>query len=204
MSAVLYGALSTISFINVIVHSIGLYLLLCIQKNYDENVQQIYIINLSVVEIFGNILWFISDLNKFIVFDSITPYPYITQVNDYVSFITCTVFLFVYYMSMVLITIDKSLEIFLNIKYTLYCSALRAKYLVYLTWMLGCFFCIGIILACKIYGLQYQLPFIKFVYPAFDIFLILIVVICYSYIFHRYKATRSHPFQRQDSTLSVF
>jgi hypothetical protein len=190
MDLLLYCSLTTIAFINIIVHSIGLYLLLCLHKNNDGDINQMYIINLSAVELLGNTFWFLTDLLNLIeVF--ITPLPIIADARVYISFITCTMFLFVYYMSMVYITIDKFLEILLNIKYPIYCNTTKTKYLLTVTWVLGFFFCISLIVVCKLGGFEYRVPFVKYVYPTFDFLFICIVVACYSYIIHRYKKTRS-------------
>ena len=190
MGLEIYVTLLSIAFTNIIIHSIGLYLLQCIHKSNGKDVQHIYIINLSAVEIFGNILWFLVDLLNLIkVF--ITPSSLMIKVHAYLAFVICTVFLLVYYLSMVFIAIDKFLEIWLNIKYPLYWNSTKAKYLITGTWILGCFFCFSIIIAYNFGGFKYQIPFVKYVYPTFDLLCIFIVVICFNYIFHIYKKTQT-------------
>ena len=206
MSLVIYVTLLSIAFINIIIHSIGLYLLQCLHKSNEEDVQYIYIINLSAVEIFGNVLWFLVDLLNLIkVF--IPPTSLMIKAHAYLSFVICTVFLLVYYLSMVFIAIDKLLEIWLNIKYPLYWNAKKAKYLITGTWILGCFFCFSIIIAYNFGGFKYQIPFVKYVYPTFDLLCIFIVVTCFSYIFHIYKKAQTNsPYRVRASThrTSVF
>ena len=76
-------------------------------KSVNENmillqVQTLLIIHLSIIEIFGNICWFIIDSTE--VLEQVGPSSYaetIEVAQDYISIVTSTTFLFVYYMVMV-------------------------------------------------------------------------------------------------------
>lgn len=192
MSLLLLCILSGLTLVNITVHSIGLHLLLCLHKNDDGDVNQIYLINLSAVEILGNVFWFFVDILRLVEISGLKS-PVIDTVQMYISFLTCTLFLFVYYFTMVLITIDKCLEIFLNLKYPLFCNSANAKYLLACIWVVGGIVCVSLILACKVGGFDYRVPFVLYVYPTFDLSYIAIVVGCYSYIFHKFKTSRTAP-----------
>ena len=174
--------------LNIIFHSIGCYLLLKLYKNGKENVQQIYLINLSITHTLGNMFQLISRV-LLMVKNGDTAYFCIIV-------ILLTLFTFSYYMSMVYITVDKALDILLNIKYPLYWNEHRAKYLVYLTWLVGVLTSVFVFVLHYVGNITVENiadHMFLYVYPLFDFTFVVLAVLCYSFLFHKYKQSRFSP-----------
>lgn len=111
---------------NIIVHSIGISILRCLMKNDTEDVQMIYIVNLSATELIINATSFLRNMLKmtpYSVFHSkefkaILVYSYIA---DYVILKVSL------YTTMAIITIDRMSLIILNVLYPVYWNARKAR-----------------------------------------------------------------------------
>ena len=82
----------------------------------------------------------------------------------------------VYYASMFYITIDKLMEVLLNIRYTALWNTQRAKTLVIATWILGAVISILITILNETVTLDLVLVFTVYVYPVVDMAFILTVI----------------------------
>lgn len=178
-------------FTNIIAHSIGIYLLRSIHKRGGGDVQQIYIINLSLVEIFICIINF--SLNVL----NLLPLPKhslsnVRMVQEYATIVIHTMLSFVFYASMILVTLDKVFEVWLNIKYSLFCNSRKARYLVYTSWLIGFTIFLVIISSYLLLRFQYH-KFNEYCFMTFDFLFLTTAVISYGSIFYKYKETRRHP-----------
>lgn len=181
--------------LNIIFHSIGCFLLVRLYKNGRQNVQQIYLINLSITHALGNVFQLVSRVLLIVSFPVISEKP----VCDFQYFLInamFTLFTFSYYMSMIYLTIDKALDILLNIKYPLYWNEKKAKHLVYATWVFGVILCLSVFFLYTFLELSFESVadvFFLYFYPTFDFSFILLAVVCYSFLFHKYKEARMAP-----------
>ena len=177
---------------NIVLHSIGLYLLHCLRKSGDGDVQLVYIMNLSTVELVISVLNLILNMLYMFPYHDTAALIRMKQTNEYLTIVIHTMLSFVFYMCMILITLDKMLEVWLNIRYSIYCNAMKAKYLMYFTWVIG--FIIFVIIITTYLLLEF--PYHKFnvyCFLIFDFSFITIAVVSYSSIFYKYKETRMHP-----------
>ena len=188
MSLAIEVVLIMLAVLNIVVHSIGLYLLVSLYKYGNDEPQYIYIINLSATLLAFNICWFLLGVINVIAIISIP-----LEVGIYISIITSTVFIVAYYMTLAGITIDRFLEVLLNIKYTIYCGTTKAKLMVSISWFIAVVMTIATLLMHELIAFNFEIIVTKYVYPIADFLFILIAVVSYSFIFHRYKATRNHP-----------
>ena len=163
-------------------HSVGLHLLRCLHMKGRIEVQHIYIMNLSAVEVFTTILFLIQTLIDLI--DSID------VVVEYTNILLLTICSLVMYLNMMYIVLDKALEVYWNMKYPLYMNTKKAKYLELITWILGVFMCIGIVVPFNVLmDFRYSYPLVTYFRPTLDVTVLFIVIVCYTYIFCRYRAT---------------
>ena len=174
-------------------HSIGLYFLIRLYKRYEGDVQQLYIINLCIVELIATVLFMVGTLLN------VVPLLEAEKYHEYISMVTQTVIRFVFYMSMVAITVDKLVVVLLSIKYHVYWSVNKAKYLVATIWMVGLIMCVTVITVYLVEESSYELQMDKFVLT-FDFAFISIAISSYSYIFYKYKQTRASPIFNSAST----
>ena len=181
-----------VQFITVCFHSCGFYLLRCIRKNGNDDIQLILVMNLSASEVFLNISYIIIfSLN---ISRSSSDSHDVYEIVKYIDIVSSTFINFVYYLTMIYIAINKILEVLLNLKYELHCNKTKTKYLLGATWILGFGICVAVIISVKLAAFQYQDP-ITYFYTTLDIAYILIAVTSHGYVFYVYKQSRSGPLQ---------
>lgn len=183
--------LFTIRVINSVMHTVGCYILVRQYRNGKDTPQQAYIINLSLAEALQNF------------FCSLFVSPGLAQIPDHaaatVDMLQQTIVIIVeisinlvYYVSMIFITFDKFFEIWLNLKYPLYWSVRKAKYLLKATWLVCALACIVCLTAYKLKVFDYY-PYIWYIYLSLDVVFVTTATIAYVFIFIKYKQTRQVP-----------
>jgi hypothetical protein len=178
--------------INLILHSIGIYALINVYKNGVQTVEQLYIINLSLVELATQLLDFIRHLPNFLTFSD-NASSTVQEVQYYLKIVLFTGVCPVYYLSMNYITINKLIEVILNIRYSVYWNEGKAKILLKITWCISIIVCIGFSLSYRFYKYQFEDVFYKYVYPMFNFGFIIMATFTYSFIFYQFKQTRLPP-----------
>ena len=199
MDVALETILLLLNLLNTFLHTTGFYLLFYLYKEGNQEVQILFLINLSLVEGFVNITGFISQITFFYIETSTIA----NEIYTYIWVIDDTGISFIYFMAITYITVDKWLEILLSIKYFLYVNERKVKYLLTATWLIGLLFSIGLSVAVGVFKIDYENveeKLVKFYYPTFDFIFIIVLVVCYAYIFRQFKQTRVMPHQQQTST----
>lgn len=177
-----YYALFIIFLIPLILHSVGLYLLLS-KRPRNIGCQYIYLVNLSISEI-------LISVNASIRFYLMTKYS-----SDHFAYQFTTYFLYIslipYYSVMILLTIDRMLQVYLNIRYHLYWSEMYTKFTMLAIWFVSVAL---LIIAASYTGIVKGDTFNivrelchAYVLPAFDFAFILIAVSTYVYILYTVK-----------------
>ena len=188
-------ALIILTFVNIICHSIGLYLLKHVKKNGSENVQHIYIKNLSITELLLNIVVLADRVSHLIPRSTGISYT-IREFRYYCLIFMFTGMVLVYYLIMYYIMLDKMVEIHLNIKYHIYWSESKAKLLVKATCLLGVLTSFSFSLAYGIRKYQFEVIFIIIVYPVLNFVFVILASVMYAFIFYKFKQSRIQPTSR--------
>ena len=126
----------TLKLINTFIHIIGLYLLRYLQRNGSEDVQMIYVINLSATELIINITSFLRNLLKLLPL-SVFKSNEFKEILNYSYIVDYTILKFCLYMTMFVITLDRMFLILLNVFYPVHWNIRRAKLLVGSMWLFG-------------------------------------------------------------------
>ena len=190
--------------VDILLHSSGIYLLLSCDRHEKCSVQQLYITNLSVTEICFSVLWLfmipVSDL--FTTSDSVS--AIIKHVQHYVMVCIYTTVVFVFYATMIYITLDRLVAIKLSLKYRIYWNTKRAKYLILGTWVAGSLLFLSILLLNESTGFKFDIEFHKYFYTPLNILFIILAVFTYIFIFREYKKSVDMNSSRQNSIFIVF
>ena len=180
---------------NVIFHSIGAYLLLCIYKNSRQSAEQVYLIHLSICELLMNLLEVFRRIPDLI--------SHSAEVNEIIHSMQCYLMIamftgisVVYYLDMVYFTLDRLLDVLLNIKYPLYWNEAKAKRLVQGTWLFGIVLSIIISLLHYFIGYVWQDLMFKYCFPILDFSFTFLALVTYGFIFSKFKKTRILPSQK--------
>lgn len=179
-----------LSILIITLHSLGIYLLKCIRKNGHQNVEQIYLMHLSGVEIVVGISMLIHvPLHTVYLVDG-KP-VHILDLWEYIS-VMKTVFVYVtYFIVMIVLTVDKLLVITLNIRYPVHWNEVKAKKLMLLAWFLGVVFGLTttIIKALK----KFETVELHFIYIPLNIVFVLVAIVTYTILFYKYVQSRICP-----------
>ena len=131
----------TLKIANIIVHSIGIYILRCLQKNGRGDVQSVYILNLSITELIINVTSFLRNLMKMAPIEAFQSELFKTMVT-YSYIVDYTVLKFILYMSMLAITLDRLFLVTLSVFYPLYWNRKKARVVVLCIWSFAISLCI--------------------------------------------------------------
>lgn len=132
------------NFINVLLHGIGIFLLFCIynkgKKRREQNVQNIFIMNLSICELLMNGLEMVRTSLKFLIEYNVVKSYFFTVVEIYLAIFMYTGISIIFYLGMFYITLDRLVNIVLGIQYRRLCTERKAKLLLAITWLIGGFY----------------------------------------------------------------
>ena len=189
--------LIVISNINVVLHTLGLYLLFCLPT---KKVQQWLLISLSVSELLKNILIQVIILPHIL---NVATETWETQVYVYLTFFYDYGVTGLYYLTMYFITFDRLLKIHLSNSYSSYCNVQRVKYLLL---AIGCFcFFVSVVLSVAYFvsgggegtTMQYfvftrytEAEFVVYAHPCLDILFLLLATVTYYKIFKTYMRSQ--------------
>lgn len=186
MNIVLDIALSGLGMVNSFLHILGFYILLRRYKKSTKNPQKIYILNLSIFEIILNLLGNLARVPEMLTHSKEVT-KVITFVQHYATLFNLTGAWIITYLTMIYITIDRFLVVYLGFRYSLYWTKRKALYVVNLTWACCALFSISIAVGEFFLHFHYQDVFYKYFYPTMDFLYLVIVISVYVYIFYRYQ-----------------
>ena len=172
---------------DIILHSVGIYYVLSCKRRRNCTVQHIYIINLSVTEICFSLFWIlvIPISNLFTISNNIS--AIIEDVQHYIMICIYTSVAFVFYATMVFITLDRLLAVKFPLRYRIYCSAKFAKYLIFATWVIGLILCLTIIVVNVVTGYDFNSSFHTYLYTPINFIILILATLTYTFIFLQYK-----------------
>lgn len=190
--------------LNVLIHAFGLYLLLCVFHDGNSNVQLIYILNLCVSELLINLIGVVILSVSFCFAHSSHETIIVLQnVYQFLIVVLETGILLVYYMCMFIITLDRLMEILLNIRYPIFWNEIRAKRLMICIWIVC--LAIGITLSTLTYTyrMSFETTFIQYIYPTLDVSFLLLAALTYIFIFKKFKSSRVAPIRLHRASVQV-
>ena len=97
----------------------------------------------------------------------------------------------VFYFDMVYITLDKLLEILLNIKYPLYWNKRRTKILLLVTWCVSGVVVVVVSLLHAYLDFEWEVYAFKYCFPVLNFVFIVVACSSYSFIFYKFRQTRT-------------
>ena len=192
MEIVLIITLFTLNIINTFLHSIGTYLLLRVSKYGIETSQIVYLVNLSISEALMNALEALRRIPDLIEITG-TSKEIILEIQKYLLIIMFTGISFVYYLNMIYLTFDRLMEILLHIRYPVFWNETKARWLLTATWITGGTLSTIISFLHRFINYAWEDAFFKYFYPILEFTFIIVATLTYSFLFYKYKETRSLP-----------
>lgn len=193
MGIALTVVLLLLNFINVFFHTAGCYLLICIKKREDENrIQLLFLIHLSICEALMNLFEGIRRIPEFFALNTREKKLNAT-IQNYIMIVMFAGISVVYYLDMMYLTINRLLDILLNIRYHLYISYKLSKRLILITWLFAGSLAILIGCLSKFTAYNWEEQIFVFCFPILNFIFIIISLVTYGLIFLKYRRTRKSP-----------
>ena len=188
---ILLIAQTIFSVIAIILHGLGLYLLH--RPNPIEVNQKLYLGNMSILEIlmilFQNITIYLDTFNRNPVF------------QEYALWILFAVG-FSWNNVLIMLTFDRFLQVYLNIKYTLYITERRTRCIIFSCYLIGIYFGLTLVLVNVLLHIGFWIARSCF-YPMYGSLVVIMFAVTYLYIYkeirkmsHRVQST-NHRINRQ-------
>ena len=184
----------------IIIHGFGSILLIKQHRQQQNvgNMQCIFLINLSCTEILANCLRILCiPLHHIISIPSHLMNPF-AEVQRYSFIIANTGIYLLYLSSMAYITLNRFFEVKLNIKYNIYCTIYRLKFLLITTWVFCIVTCISLSLVDVFNPFLIFIlmdSYLVYIYASLEVVFLLLAITTYVFIFKKFKESRKHPSQ---------
>lgn len=172
-----------------VLHIFGSYLLMNLYKNGKDDAEYIFLINLGVTEGMINFIQFFINMFRYLAINDDLVY-YLQLIRGYGCITT-------YLLTMIFLTIDRLLDILLNIKYALYITKTKVKTILTALWIFNIMTSISVVIVYKYFDIDVNVLLPTYIYPSLDVVFIAVAFTTYGFIFHKYRQTRVPPCLRQ-------
>jgi len=174
------------------IHLFALYFLIKYRRCYANKSQFIHLLNLSLCEL------------TFVTFGLISLLLTVSRYSESsyrVEAIQYSTIIIVYFLAMIYMTVDRFLEVRLNIFYPLYWKACYTKILLCATWSV----CVLLSVTIALMELPDRAKFLEiiflYVYTPFEFLFLVLSVAIYTYIFIKLKKNQVHVLRKKSGLL---
>ena len=165
---------------NILVHSLGIYLLCSLLQYGNLGVQQKYLFHLSICEILFNILEIAKHiLTIFPLFDNTSDIG--ENLSAYLTLMSFPGVTMALYLIMAYITIDRLMLTILSVLYPLYWSIAKVKLLLMITWVTCIFTSLCLILIHQYTVFKLNNGLLMYCNPIYDLSFIILALISFLY-----------------------
>ncbi|XP_057303557.1 uncharacterized protein LOC130640955 isoform X1 [Hydractinia symbiolongicarpus] len=169
--------------IAITLHCLGIYLLICL-KHKRRN-QDTVILNLSIAEIAMSLF----DLTQNILSRGNS----VTSTNiRYLTIAQCSFFVLPSFLIMILLTLDRFFEVYLNLQYFIYFNKKKTRILLALCWLTG-LVCGIVLLSLKKFYEDTSTIIYKYIFPVTEGVFFVVAVVTYTYLYKKFRLVRRHP-----------
>lgn len=185
--------------INIILHSYGCHLL---GRRRLLNHQELFILNLSVIELLKNTINFIMSFYHFV--DPLITIPkLLVHVLSILGLVYSSGLLLLFFLFMIYITFDRLLRTALGIKYHIYVTKHRVRMLIRVSWLLAPMYS-GSCTVVYVYREDANYDMESFLYPSAVCNCICLVVFIFTYSFIFVKLIESRRRLQKQTTTQRF
>ena len=178
---------------NSILHGTGIYLLISLFPRSRFKIQQRYLIHLSVSEFIFNMAELTKIVFGFVPWNSKKTQLKLDKAFHYLLIVQFTGVALVFYLVMIYLTLDRLMEIVLNIKYPIYWSEEKARLMLIITWIVAGFIAAAICLAHGLVHFNWEPYIYMYFFPVMGFVFLILAITTYTFIFKKYKVSRIHP-----------
>ena len=189
-------------FVIIIFHTIGCYCLICVIREENGTAQHILILNASITEVIGTLMYLLYVFLTNVSNDTIIPHP--SLVRTHVEIIIYVFFTLIYILNLLVVITDRLLYVLLGIRYCTYWNQQRTKMLLIFIWSIGVVFTASVSLCLHLRNGPHEVAeqFFTYFYILLDFSFLILTTISYSIMFHLFKRTRSSPVQSYNNQMN--
>lgn len=192
--------LITIRLADIILHSVGIYLLTS-SKGFDkESSLRILLLNLSITEILGSLLWlFMIPISR--LYPSVAHMPTILiNIKRYAMICLYSLVAILFYATIIYIALNAFLDTRTTVKYRISWHSKRTKFLITATWIFGILLFTCMLVVYHVTGYEFDLSFRMYFYTPLNFTFIFIVLCMFLCVFLRYRKKHNQKCCRQQKT----
>lgn len=163
--------------ISILLHTLGIYLLR--QQTLNTSNQIPLLLNLSIAEIFMSVFDFTYNILQHSNVDKNT--------TEYFYTIQCTCFVISYFLILIVLTLDRFFEVYLNITYPVYFSRKIVSRCLAVCWIIGFTLCFLLVMLRYTINIDSLRVVFLILFPTFESIFFTVAVFTYGYIFKKYR-----------------
>ena len=167
--------------IAVILHTVGITLLIKLKRKRH---QDLIIMHLSITELFMCLL----DIAQNVIMRYGYVTPVTSQIIYYVIMVNCCFFVVPSFLIIITLTLDRFMEVYLNLKYHLYCKNAQVKCILVANWIVGAVLGVVLIALRVTKGTKSLKIVYLVVFPCLQLVFLLIATVTYAYIYQKFKS----------------
>ena len=193
--------LLTVQVINVILHSIGFHCLITLYKNEEKTIQLLYLCNLSLIEAIRNLVSTLIVVIPVVASASGCTKEVVDDMHVYFEIISNIVKI-LHINSMIFLTINRFLKVWLDNKYEAYCTIWKAKSLLIGECIIAAIILLTLCLNHELNASESESSF-PYVILSLHVSYIIIVIVTYSVLYDKYRTSLTMKPQIVESRLSL-
>lgn len=166
--------------IAVILHTVGITLLVKLKRKRH---QDLIIMHLSVTELFMCLL----DIAQNVIMRNSYVTPVTSEVVKYIILVNCCLFVVPSFLIIITLTLDRFMEVYLNIRYHLYFKSDKVKWILVTNWIVGVALGAVLITLRAVKGTSSLKIVYLVVFPCLQILFLVIATSTYAYIYRKFK-----------------
>lgn len=182
--------------IAVVLHSIGITLLIKLKRKRH---QDLIIMHLSVTELFMCLL----DMTQNVIMRNNYVTPVTSEIVKYVILVNCCLFVVPSFLIIITLTLDRFLEVYLNIRYHLYFRSDKVKWILVTNWIAGAALGAVLITLRAVKGTKSLKIVYLVIFPCLQVVFLGIATVTYAYIYKKFKSKFKRLFLGKVSPASI-
>ena len=175
---------------NIIFHCIGIHLLFVLKHNGQHTIHLMHLLNLCFLELFCSLVSLLTFVIKLIKFNDCTVAK---EIEIYINTFKGCLLLPTYFLTMVVILIDKVLEIMMNIRYAVIWNKKKAKMVITIVWMSSAAFYLAVSIVYRTTKINIMTYYPKYLMLPANMVYVVFALASYAYIFYNFNKSRMLP-----------
>lgn len=172
-------------------HFIGTFALLYLYKRSRNRTQRIYLINISLAEGMINLFSIISFASGSVPATS-PSYDVMMAVSRYSMVAIVTGFITVWFVSLILLTLDRVAKITMNVLYDNYVCEQKTKTIAITIWFVSMIQAVLVSMSVLYKGFDYENIWYVYIFPCYHILFIIVSTTTYASIYRKFYASHKN------------